>query len=212
MSSQNSMLSMAETMYEDGKEFEMRIGRIVGGRFCPGLSFLTFAKLYTTTKNKYSARVSQSHMIDYIKGRDRLTVYDDGTEALISKKDRVTRDFQGKGITFDVRLSSCLEEPYGIVNDIRVSHMDNPDMVREKDRATVSFDGFHIDFTVVTLLHTKQVFSGDQEKESVTYEVEIEVESKEALEEAQTHLYSFMKLLGDGSSYAADCFTPLCSR
>lgn len=194
-----ALFQTVHQLFPQGNEVEIRFGRIVGGQFSSRLTFLQFAKIYTNLKSKYSDRMTHVHQMDYIKGNHRLTVTSDGKETLLKKSKRVKQDFQAKGLAFDVRVSACTEELFPISADLRVSAMDSPDMVREKDRATFQMDGFAIDVTVVNVHHAKGVVKGDEEIAVTSYEVEIEIFKDESIEEAVSMIFLFLKWIGETS-------------
>lgn len=196
-----ALINTTRDLFGQGNEVEIRLGRVVGGNFVSSLTFLTFAKIYTTLKGKYPESITYHHQFDYIKGNHRLSVFSRGEETLLKKHRRAKHDFQGKGLPFDVRASACQEEIFSVTADLRASATGNPDMVREKDRATFSLDGFHIDATVAkTHRHKEGRVQGDEEVPDVTYEIEIEIENKEATEEALSMLLLFLKWIGESSS------------
>lgn len=183
------------SMFHPGRENEIRLGRVVGGAFRPGLVMLPFGRLYRHLKEGHPEKMKHIHTVDFIKGKQRLSIDRRGEETLVVKTAKGKETFQGAGGPFDVRLSSNEEAVCPVDSALRSHMTEAPDLVREKDRAVFAFDGFEIHVTVVNLMRFSTLPKGDSEIEKTSYEVEIEVKDKESIDEAVGWLHRLQQIV-----------------
>ena len=200
MAGTGKIIQATEALFPLGNETEIRFGRIICGSFSAGLSFLQFAKLLEHIKAEHEPE--HIYQMDFVKDKRRLSVHFENQvvakEEYISKGKRNKQDFQGAGLPVDIRVCSMTETMIPFSDAVRHEMRDSPDLIREKDRARFHFDGFQIDMTVVNTTKGKaKAPEGDKETPSTTFEVEIEIQNKDSIDEAVSWVTRIIKILGE---------------
>ena len=180
------------------QEVEIRLGKIRGKHFKPGVPLRQFGEILEYMQTKHESK-KHTNTVDFSKGAYRFTVQ--GTqETMIQKKRLRNEEFYGANGPFDVRVSLSSEESEPFLEETKRDIISEPSMVREKDRMSYLFEGFQIDLTVATV-HVDRNFRAadiDEENTKVHYEVEIEITDPLKVNDALAWVYTFNNLLEPG--------------
>lgn len=144
-------------------ELEFRIGRVVNGKFVPGVTKQAFDAISETLATLPQQHVNTTETI--YRDCKRILDHDSQTVSVLHKKRIHTSDADAGIGPWNVRASISLEEP-GALEDLKGTST----YERVKRRVRYSTKGWAIDLTRVA-----SNLPQDLDSDSETYEVEIEL-------------------------------------
>lgn len=180
-------------------EVEIRYGRIVNDAFRAGLSFERFARIVEHMDESYSGQESHATIHSVVRGDVRLDRVErsGSVQETMIQKQRVLKEDVRTDFGCDLRISSAREIPLEFTKEDRIGMLREYDLIRTKDRRGYAFPGYRVDLTVVMTTPSAIKVRGDDELDSVTYEVEIEVDRITGCESAWNMLGELSRAMSE---------------